>query len=76
MGRARFDLVETDAGFHGRLVAGNGEPIWTTEVLSSEANVERAIASLRSAVDAGVRVRHVDERSGQPAVWTDQPDQA
>lgn len=76
MGRARFELVESDAGFHGRLIAGNGEPTWTTEVLRSAQNVERAIASLRRAIESGPRVRRLDVRTNAPAVWTDDPDQA
>jgi hypothetical protein len=43
---ARVERVLTDAGVHGRIVGGNGEIVWTTEVLTSYANLNRAIEIL------------------------------
>lgn len=46
MNAQHFEIVRTPDGYHGRFVAGNGEQVWTTEVLTSEANVRNAISLL------------------------------
>lgn len=52
--------VRTDAGWHGRVLGANGEPVWTTEVLESPANVGAAYGVLARAAHVGVI--DVDER--------------
>jgi uncharacterized protein YegP (UPF0339 family) len=43
---ARWEIVRTDAGWHVRFVAANGEPVVTGEVLSSRQDALKAIASV------------------------------
>lgn len=57
------EKVLTDAGWHGRVRGANGEPVWTTEVLESSANVSNAFAVLAAAAHVGVIA--VDERTGR-----------
>lgn len=64
MGRPVADVVQTDAGWHGRIVMGNGEPTWTTQVLTRKETVLAAVDGLHEAFDEGLRVRVVDERAG------------
>lgn len=45
---ARAQLVTTASGFHGRIVGANGEAMWSTEVLSSKANVRNAFEAIAS----------------------------
>lgn len=66
----RVDVVRTAAGWHGRVVAGNGEIVWTTEVLSSPGNVGVAIGVL-AGIAAETEWNYLDERyptSGQSDV--------
>lgn len=63
MSRPRADVVQTDAGWHGRIVAGNGEPVWSTEVLTRKETVLAAVEALCGAAESGLRVRVVDERT-------------
>lgn len=43
---ARFDIVRTDAGWHARLLAGNGRIVWVTESLTRRRAAVRAIEFL------------------------------
>lgn len=68
-GRAhgRFEIVRTDAGFHVRIIAANGELLATSEVLTSKATAEENIDAVVTVVKdvgvKGVEVRHIDARS-------------
>lgn len=43
MSAPRFELVHTDAGFHARTIAANGEPILTSEVHPRREDARNAI---------------------------------
>jgi uncharacterized protein YegP (UPF0339 family) len=66
--RGRFEIVCTSAGFHVRTIGANGEPLQTSEVLTSraaaEANVDAVIGVVRDVPAKGVEVRHIDARGG------------
>jgi hypothetical protein len=66
--------VRTDAGYHGRVIGGNNEPVWTTEVHGDPREVVNAvlvfIATVKgTTVDTfglaaeGIRMVEVDERT-------------
>lgn len=75
----RFEVVDTDAGHHGRFVAANGATVWSTEVYTRRRGVLRAIELVTGGqiltyhggptsvllLPAGgtMSVRHVDERT-------------
>lgn len=40
---AKFEVVRTEAGYHGRIKGGNSETTWTTEVLESKQSVYGAM---------------------------------
>jgi uncharacterized protein YegP (UPF0339 family) len=71
MSKGRFEIVRTNAGHHVRLIASNGEPLSTSEVLSSEAvardNIDAQVEAMEDATGPGnARARWgvlvVDER--------------
>lgn len=66
MSRGRFEVVRTDAGWHVRVVGANGEPLASSEVLTSRAaaeeNVDAVITVVKAAGVKGVEVRHIDAR--------------
>lgn len=39
-------IVRTNAGWHGRIIGGNGEPEWTTEVFTSRFATVEALSRL------------------------------
>lgn len=43
MSAPRFELVQTDAGFHSRTIAANGEPVLTSEVHPRREDARNAI---------------------------------
>ena len=63
---ARFEVVHTDAGFHVRVVGENGEPLMTSEVLTSQANalnnIDAVISIVKSASAQGIPVHMLDEQ--------------
>lgn len=61
---ARFEVVRTDAGWHGRFVAANGRIVWWTETYTRRRSAVRAI-HLTDDMDAICRLTFgdVDERS-------------
>jgi uncharacterized protein YegP (UPF0339 family) len=61
---ARFDVVRTNAGYHARFVAANGEIVWTTEVYTQLDTALDAIDLLRGNALGVLEVRRVDEGSG------------
>jgi uncharacterized protein YegP (UPF0339 family) len=46
MTRSRFEIVQTDAGYHGRWTAANNESVWSTEVHEERRSTIGAIVSL------------------------------
>ena len=64
--RGRFEVIQSEAGFHVRIVGGNGEPLATSEVLATKAAAEENIDAIfdvvRSGGHRGVQVAHVDTR--------------
>lgn len=62
----RFEVVRTDAGHHVRVVGANGEPLMTSEVLTSEknafANIDAVIEIVKSAPPKGLPIHVLDER--------------
>ncbi len=50
---ASIQITETDAGFHGVIVGGNGEPAWTTEVHPDRRDALNAIRVAASLFAAG-----------------------
>lgn len=67
--RGRFEIVHTDAGHHVRIVGANGEPLATSEVLSSrqaaEENIDAIFDVVRSGGHRGVQVAHIDTRGAK-----------
>ena len=69
-----IEIVRTDAGWHSRIVAGNGQPVWTTESYRTKRAAIGAIDRLAryfsptgQAWISNVRIgneRHVDVRYG------------
>jgi uncharacterized protein YegP (UPF0339 family) len=57
-----FEVVRTDAGFHGRVRAGNHQPLWTTEVLTRRRAVLRAIELIAPTWLLSYTPVEVDER--------------
>lgn len=57
------ERVRTDAGWHGRLLGANHEPVWTTEVLESKANVRNAYEVLVALLFADPAITDRDERT-------------
>lgn len=55
-----FELVRTDAGWHVRLVAANGEIVMSSEVYTSRAGAQAVYALCRGAI---TRPEYVDERT-------------
>lgn len=47
----RIESVRTAAGWHGRIIAANGETVWTTEVYEDGRRVVRAVELLADLVD-------------------------
>lgn len=43
---ARFEIVRTDAGWHSRFRAGNGQIVWATEVYTRRRAALRAMEVL------------------------------
>ena len=62
-GRTHFEVVCTDAGYHGRFRADNGEIVWTTEVYTRREPVWEAIHLLRKQSEFSVPVEFSDERT-------------
>lgn len=62
----RFEIVRTDAGHHVRVIGANGEPLMTSEVLTSEknafANIDAVIDIVKSAPAQGLPIRVLDAR--------------
>lgn len=62
----RFEVVRTDAGHHVRVVGANGEPLLTSEVLTSQANavanIDAVIEIVKSAPAQGLAIHMLDER--------------
>lgn len=62
----RFEIVRTNAGHHVRVVGANGEPLLTSEVLTSEknafANIDAVIDIVKGASLQGLPVHVLDER--------------
>lgn len=40
----RFEIVRTDAGWHARFVAANGQTVWTTESYTRRRAAVRAVS--------------------------------
>ena len=59
-----FEVVQTDAGFHGRVRAGNHQPVWTTEVYTRRRPVLRAVELVAPGWLKSYTPVEVDERSG------------
>lgn len=59
-----IEIVRTDAGFHGRIRAGNHQPLWTTKVLKRRRAVLRAIELVAPIWLLNRTPVEVDERSG------------
>lgn len=57
-----FEIVRTDAGWHARFRADNGEVVWWTEVYTRRADAFHAVRILPSG--ASGYVREVDHRGG------------
>jgi hypothetical protein len=63
MSRGRFDIVRTNAGWHVVTIGVNGEPLQTSEVLTSLAAAQANIdAVITVACNPGVEVREDDRR--------------
>lgn len=60
----RFEVVRTHSGWHARFIAGNGETVWTTEVLTKAVYARHAIDLLAS--NKSVGIFEVDERRPKP----------
>lgn len=64
--RGRFEVVRTNAGHHVRVIGENGEPLMTSEVLTSEqnalANIDAVIDIVKSAPPKGLQIRILDTR--------------
>lgn len=58
---ARFEVVRTDAGWHGRFVAANGRIVWWTETYTRRRGALRAIELI--VVQESHAATVVDERS-------------
>jgi uncharacterized protein YegP (UPF0339 family) len=79
----RFEVVRTDAGWHARFVASNGQTVWVTESYRKKETAVRAIDTLArhfsptgQAWVSNVRVgneRHVEVRYGSEdhRTWSD-----
>lgn len=63
MRAARFEIVRTDAGWHGRFIAANGKTVWTTEVYTRRRAAEGAIGLLDSTLWWIGPTREIDERT-------------
>lgn len=64
----RFQIVETEAGFHVRLVGANGEPVVTSEPYTAMATAVDAIGVVCVAVDAlRAHVNAIEEVDERPA---------
>lgn len=46
MPESRFEIVRTDAGWHARYIAANGQTVWTTESYRQKATAVRAVDTL------------------------------
>lgn len=58
MSAARFEVVRTDAGWHSRFRAGNGQIVWATEPYTRRRAAVRAVELI---VGAPVRVSRYAE---------------
>jgi uncharacterized protein YegP (UPF0339 family) len=65
--QARFEIVRTDAGWHGRFRAANGRIVWSTEVYTRKASLHNAIDSFVRALSPTNQV-WIDEGPWTPDV--------
>lgn len=66
----RFEIVRTDAGWHSRFRAGNGQIVWTTEVYTRRKPAQNAVVLMTWNMGSWgevSEVRDVDERTTQAA---------
>lgn len=72
MSAGRFEVVRTNAGHHVRVIGANGEPLLTSEVLTSQANavanIDAVIEIVKSAPTQGLAVHMLDERTPEEEV--------
>lgn len=65
MSRARFEIVQTDAGFHARYVAGNNETVMSQEVVKHRKSAIGAALSIARTFHPSAAV--IEETNS--AVW-------
>lgn len=58
---SRFEIVRTDAGWHARFRAGNGQTVWTTETYTRRRAATNAVTVLGNRVQVGWYCDHEDE---------------